>query len=260
MAGTGIGCEFGECLGELESVACEVVGGAVDTLLEHSAGIQGSFDGVGVAAERAFALHFEVGREAAQAVHLVAHFAGSCFGGATQAGVHGAHVIEEGLKFRVERISGGSELLLAFDGHGAGCEELGEGVGGLAEDAIDAEVVFVEELCDGGFDERGGKTRFGGGGSAEDALVEDGGLGEVGDLGGAANDERGSEEIVLEDGAEEGGWGDAVRFGGEDAKEVGGGEALAASLPEVLRLGGVGGDALEGEARAGAFVEEEDKA
>ena len=260
VAGAGIGCEFRECLGKLESVAREVVCGTVDALLEDTAGIERPFDGFSVTAEGTFALHLEVGGKSAETVHLIAHFAGSGVSGAAKAGIHGFHVFEKRLKFGVERIACGRELLLAFNWHGAGGEELGEGIGVLAEDAIDAEVVFVEELADGGFDESGGEAGFGGGDAAENALIENCGLGEVGDFRRAADDQGCAEKVVLEDGAEQGCGGDALRLGGENAEEVGVGEALATGLPELARLFGTRGNALEGEARAGAFVEEEEEA
>ena len=56
---------------------------------------------------------------------------------------------------------------------------------------------------DGGLDERGAEAREHRGGAAEDGLVEDLGLREVGDLGGATDGGLGGQQEILKDGAEE---------------------------------------------------------
>ena len=54
--------------------------------------------------------------------------------------------------------------------------------------------------------------------TAEDALVEHAGLGEVSDLRGPANDERSRQKKVLKDGAEQGRGRYAFGLGGEDCR------------------------------------------
>ena len=59
-------------------------------------------------------------------------------------------------------------------------------------------------------------------GAAEDAVVEDRALGEVGDLGGAADVGGGGEDGVLEDGAEQGVGAEALGGFVENGEEIGG--------------------------------------
>jgi len=140
--------------------------------LQCAAGIEGGGDGLGVAAERLLALELEVGGETAQAVHLVAHLAGGGVGGTAEAGVERVHVIEQRGELGVECVAGGGELALAFDGHGARGEELGERVFCLGEDAFEGELVLLEQLGDGGLDESSGEARLGVGLAAEDLVEE----------------------------------------------------------------------------------------
>ena len=87
--------------------------------------------------------------------------------------------------------------------------------------------------------------------AAEDALIEHAGLGEVGDLRRAADDERVREQKILKDGTQQRRGRDALGLGVEDADEIGGGVALGACLPKAVGLGGAWCGALEGGARAG---------
>jgi hypothetical protein len=100
---------------------------------------------------------------------------------------------------------------------------------------------------DGRLDQRGGEARQDGRDAAEDVLVEDGALGEVGDLGGAADVGRGGQDGVLKDGAQQGVGAEALGCGVEDREEVGGGVGLCggAGLPCAV------GQAAQGLALAG---------
>ena len=87
----------------------------------------------------------------------------------------------------------------------------------------------------------------------EELLVEDGGLGEVGDLGRAADVGGGGEDGVLEERAEEGVGAKALGSRFEDGEEFGRGVGGGAGLP-VPFCG-----TAEGEAGFGGYVEEEEE-
>ena len=266
MAGAFFGSLGDQFFCQGEAVAGEGVCCAEDALLRCSAGVEGLDYGLGVAAQRGFLFQLEVGSEAAQAVHLVAHLVCGGAGGAAQALVEAVHPVGHFCQLGVEGVAGGGQLTLAFDGHGAGSEELGQRVrrqrsfGGGREDALRGQLVAAEQIGDGLLDERGGEAGLEYGDAAQNLLVENGGLGEVGDFGGPADGKRGSEEEILKDWAEERGGRDAMRLGGEDGDEIGGGIAGTACLPEAVWLGGGGRGALEGLADAGGWIDEEEQA
>jgi hypothetical protein len=218
-------------------------------------------EGIDVAADAGVALELDVGGEAAEAVHLIPHLRGGDLGGAGERGVEGFGPGEEGVELVVKRVAGGGEAALAFDGKRARAEAVGQLVGVGREDVLEGELVLVEDLRDGRFDERCGEAREDGGGAAEDGLVEDLVLRVVGDLGGATDDGLGGEEVVLKDGAEERVGAEALGGGVEDGEQVVGG---------VLGLRAVEGRgptrkpgavlAAEGKARAGGFIDEEEEA
>ena len=261
MAGTEAGGLLRESFGELQTVAGEVVRGAVDALLQHAAGIEGVEDGVGVARERALALELEVGGEGAQAVHLVAHFSGRGIGRLAKSLVLRLQPFDECVEFGVEGVAGGGEFLFGFDGHGAGGEALRERCGILfGEDLFEGEIVFAKQLGDGRLDERGGEARDGRRLAAENALEENRGLREVGDFGGTTDLRRGREQKILKDGAKKRRGRDALGLGVENAEEIGCGVGLAVGVPEAVGLGGRGRGAAKSDARAGFVVDEEQEA
>jgi len=114
----------GQLFGQLEAMAGKVPGRAVDALLEDAAGVEGVGDGVGVAGEGGLALQLKVGGQGAQAAHLVADLAGCGVGGLAETGVLGLHPVEQEDELGVESRARGLQLALAFDGHGAGGQQL----------------------------------------------------------------------------------------------------------------------------------------
>src|SRR5579871_4649592 len=143
VAGAGLHGLLRQPFCELEAIAGEVVRGSVDALLQDATRVQGANEGFGVATKSFFALQLEVGGETAQAVHLVAHFAGSSFGGATEALVKSVHPFEQRGEIGVEGVACGGEFALAFDGHGACGEQLCQGVGIFGEDTVERELVLA---------------------------------------------------------------------------------------------------------------------
>jgi len=77
-----------------------------------------------VARERGLALELEVGGERAQAVHLVAYFAGGGVSRLAQAFVLRLQPINENGELGIESVAGGGKFLFCLDGHGAGSEAL----------------------------------------------------------------------------------------------------------------------------------------
>ena len=230
-----------------------------------------------MAADARVALELEVGGEAAEAVHLVAHFGGRGARGTAEVGRERVGPGEEGVELVVESVAGRGEAAFAFDGEGTGAEALGELVGMGGEDVFKGELVLIEEFGDGGLDEGGGEPWQDGGGAAEDSLVEDLVLGVVGDFRGATDDGLGGEHVILKDGAEEGVGTEALGGGVEDGEEVGGGvlgfrgrrwRGLSCGLSYSLgsrascrrsyKPGAV--FAMEGKAGAGGFINKEEEA
>src|SRR5206468_1058247 len=127
---------------------------------------------------------------------------GGGLGGGPERGIDSAQVLGEGVELGFKCIAGGGEPAFERDGHRPGGEAKGEilrgghGVGKL-------NFVLLHDGGDGGFDEGGREARKHGGEAAEDLLIEHGALGEVGDLGGAADVSSGGKDSVLKNGAEE---------------------------------------------------------
>ena len=108
----------------------------------------------------------------------------------------------------------------------------------------------VEEFGDRRFDERCGKPRKNRGEPAQDALIEDGILGEVSDLSRTADVSGGGQNLILKDGPQKRGGRDALRLALQNAEQLIGGVVLAACLPEAAGLAGGCGGALERAMRA----------
>ena len=113
--------------------------------------------------------------------------------------------------------------------------------------------MLLEDCGDGGFDQGGAEAREHRGGAAEDGLVEDLGLGEVGDLGGATDGGLGGQQVILENGAKEGVGTEALGRIVQDRNQLGGRVLGFAGDPELTF-------AAEGQARAGSFVKKKKQA
>jgi len=199
-------------------------GDAADgALLGVAVGEEVEGEGIDAAADGLVALQLIAGGEAAEAVHLVAHFGGADLGGPAEVGGEGFGPGEEGAELVVEGVAGGGEAALAFDGEPAGAESLGELVGMSGEDVLEGQLVVVEDLCNRRLDEGSAEAWKDRGGAAEDGLVEDLVLRVVGDLGGAADDGLGGEKVILKDGAEERVGAEALGGGIAEGEQVGGG-------------------------------------
>src|SRR6516165_209679 len=103
----------GELLRQAETVAREVIGCAVETLLQSVIGIKRQCDRFRMPRERSFLLQLKISGKAAQAVHLVPHLAGGSIGRAAEACVQAAHPCEKPFEFRIERISCRGQLAFA---------------------------------------------------------------------------------------------------------------------------------------------------
>jgi hypothetical protein len=164
LAGAFLGGVLDEKGGEGVTVAGEELDAAKEAFLEMRVGIEGEHDGVGVFAEGGLLLELEVGGQAAEAVHLVAHLVSRGLGGARKVCTHGGHVGGERGEFGVHGVAGGGELAFGFDGHGAGTEAEGEGFWGFGfEDLGQADFVLGHDGGDGRVDEGGGEARKDGG-------------------------------------------------------------------------------------------------
>lgn len=110
----------------------------------------------------------------------------------------------------------------------------------------------VHDGGDGGLKDCGGEAGEDGCDAAEDALIQDGGLGEIGNFSRATDVGGCGEKGVLEDGAEKGVGTEAIGGLIEDFEEVGCGVGLAAGFPLCWFL--PGGDPAEGLAVGDAGV------
>jgi hypothetical protein len=110
--------------------------------------------------------------------------------------------------------------------------------------------VLRHHSANGRLDERGGEAREDRRDAAEDALVEDSALGEVSNLGRAADVSGSGQDGVLEDRAEDGVGAEALRRGIENREQVGGAVRLrrvpCPGLPAVTGLPGAVGEAAKG--------------
>lgn len=203
MAGTVVGGFSDETVDEGFAVAGDKLDAGEDALLRVAGGEEVRGDGLGVAVEGGLLFQFEAGGHLAEAVHLIAHFGGGDGGGAAEALVDGGKVVGEGGELAIELVAGGGELAFALNRHGAGAEAEGQVVGG-GEGVGQGELMTREDRGDAGLEECSGEAGEDGGDAAEDAPVEDGGLGEVRDLGGTADVGGCREKGVLEDRAKEG--------------------------------------------------------
>ncbi len=189
-----------EAFREVETVAGKVVCRAMHTLLEDAIGMQRADDRLSVPSKRFFALQLVVRSQTTQAVHLVAHLAGRDVGRAAQSRIKGAHPLEERHDICIEGVAGRSEFALAFNGHGSRGEQLRQRIGVLGKDAIEHELVLAQQLGDRGFNQCGGEARFRWCCAAQYSLEEDGGLREIGNLGGTTDGKGRREQVVLENG------------------------------------------------------------
>src|SRR5580658_1590632 len=189
MPWAGIPSLRNELLGKLESIASKVVSRAVHPLLQYSAGKERLADRLRVPAQRGLALELEVGGEPAQAVHLVANLAGRGIGRAAQSRIERMHPLEQRRKFRVECVSRCGDLLLPLDRYGPRSQQMRQPILAPGEYALEREIMAPQQLANGRLDERCGKSRLDRRLPPQDALVENGRLGEVSDLGRPANHE-----------------------------------------------------------------------
>ena len=96
----------------------------------------------------AFALQLEVGREGAQAIHLVAHFAGRSLRRLAQSLVLRLHPLNEQVELGIERVARRRQLLLGLNRHGARGEALRQRAGALlGKDLLERELVRLEQFA-----------------------------------------------------------------------------------------------------------------
>ena len=157
-----------------------------------------------------------------------------------------------GGEFRIERVARGGQLSACLQPAWRVRQAIAQASPGSAQRCGPASVRACAAVADRRLNERGGETRLDRRHAAKNALVEHLGLGEVGDLRRAADDQRGRKQKILKDRPQQRGGRDALRLGVENGDQVGGGIALAAGLPQAVRLRGRGRGALERKARAGA--------
>jgi hypothetical protein len=127
----------------------------------------------------------------------------------------------------------------------------GHGVGEL-------DLVFLHDSGNGRFDQRRAEARENWSDAAENLLVEDGALGEVGDLGGATDVGGSGQDGVLKDRAQDGVGADTLGGACEDVEKARCAEDVRASAPLGLSGGGIA-DAAKSDALAGLGVEQEEE-
>jgi len=127
----------------------------VQPLLKHSAGIKRLANGLGMAPERGIALQLEVGGQGPHTVHLVAHLAGRRLSRSAQPLIQRVHPVQQRRQLGVQRRARRSQLSLAFNGHGAGGQQLRQRGGAFAKDPLQRQTVLPQQLADGRFDQRG---------------------------------------------------------------------------------------------------------
>ena len=110
----------------------------------------------------ALALQLEVGGEGAQAVHLVAHFAGRGVGRLAQALVLRLQPIDERVSSASRALPAAANFCLVSTGMDAGGKPLRKRGGiFLGEDLLEGQLVAAQQLGNRRLDERGGEARDG---------------------------------------------------------------------------------------------------